>query len=66
MEEYNSPLTPEEEPQPEAVPISIRLRRLTGLLAPGQRLILSIFLFLDVCVLCFAFLFLFKKIGFPF
>jgi hypothetical protein len=48
------------------VPITDRLRRLGGLLAPGQRLMLSVFLFLDVCIICFACLFLFRKIAFTF
>jgi hypothetical protein len=57
---------PEEEPRRASVPIQLRLRRMVGLLAPEQRLMLSVFLFMDVCILCFAFLFLFQKIALPF
>ena len=57
---------PEEETPKASVPIQLRLRRMLGLLAPEQRLMLSVFLFMDVCILCFAFLFLFQKIALPF
>jgi hypothetical protein len=36
-----------------------------GLLSPAQRLILSVFLFMDVCILAFAVLFLFGKMSLP-
>jgi hypothetical protein len=56
----------EETPPRESVPIQVLLQRLVGSLAPQQRLILTIFLFMDVCILSFAVLFLFKKISLPF
>lgn len=66
MEQFQTPFSSEAEVQKESVPIQLRLQRMAGLLAPGQRLLLSIFLFMDVCVLCFACLFLFNKIALPF
>ncbi|MBN2086537.1 MAG: hypothetical protein JW748_15075 [Anaerolineales bacterium] len=48
------------------MPIQARLQGVVSSLAPQQRLILSIFLFMDVCILCFAVLFLFNKIELPF
>jgi hypothetical protein len=56
----------EETPPLESIPIPVRLQGVVGSLAPQQRLILSIFLFMDVCILSFAVLFLFKKIELPF
>jgi hypothetical protein len=56
----------EEIPPMESVPIQVRLQGVVGSLAPQQRLILSIFLFMDVCILSFAVLFLFNKIELPF
>jgi hypothetical protein len=56
----------EAEPIQEQIPIRVRLQKLVGVLAPGQRLVLSVFLFMDVCILCFVCLFLFKKIALPF
>jgi hypothetical protein len=56
----------EETPPKESVPIQARLQRMAGLLVPEQRLMLSIFLFMDVCIICFACLFLFQKIALPF
>jgi hypothetical protein len=41
------------------------MNQLLKKLAPEQRLLLSIFLFLDVCVLCFACLVFFGKIALP-
>jgi hypothetical protein len=43
-----------------------RLQRIANILTPEQRVMLSAILFLDVCVLCFAALFLFQKISLPF
>jgi len=56
----------EETPPKESVPIRVRLQQVVGSLAPQQRLILSLFLFMDVCILSFACLFLFNKIKLPF
>ncbi|MBN1439146.1 MAG: hypothetical protein JW929_07040 [Anaerolineales bacterium] len=56
----------EEEPRKESVPVRSRLQRMANLLAPEQRLLLSVFLFMDVCIICFAFLFLFQKVALPF
>ena len=56
----------EETPGPGADPLHLRLMKLAGLLAPEQRLLLSVFLFLDVCVICFGCLLLTGKIGLPF
>jgi hypothetical protein len=56
----------EEEPRKETNPIRQRLLQMVGLLAPEQRLMLSFFLFMDVCVICFGCLVLFQKIGLPF
>jgi hypothetical protein len=53
-------------PQDAAASIPIRLLRIANLLSPEQRLLLSAILFMDVCVLCFAALFLFQKIALPF
>jgi hypothetical protein len=39
---------------------------MVSLLAPTQRLMLSAFLFLDVCIICFGCLLLFQKIALPF
>jgi hypothetical protein len=50
----------------ESVPVRARLQSVVGSLAPQQRLILSLFLFMDVCILSFAVLFLFNKIELPF
>ncbi len=66
MEESHSPFYSGEEPRKVTVPIRLRLQRVVSLLAPEQRLMLSIFLFMDVCVICFACLFLFQKIALPF
>ena len=66
MESYPQEELYEETPVRESVPIQARLQRMAGLLAPEQRLMLSIFLFMDVCILCFACLFLFQKIALPF
>jgi hypothetical protein len=60
-EDYSEETTPKE-----SVPIRVRLQQVVGSLAPQQRLILSIFLFMDVCILSFAVLFLFNKIKLPF
>jgi hypothetical protein len=60
-EEYS-----EETPPRESVPIQVRLQHVVGSLAPQQRLILSLFLFMDVCILSFACLFLSNKIKLPF
>jgi len=53
---------PPEEPTPSRPPFS----RIVNSLDPGQRLLLSVFLFMDVCVLCFSCLLLFRKISLPF
>jgi hypothetical protein len=66
MEMFHQEPMQEEESFSTTVPIGLRLQRLLGLLAPGQRLFLSVFLFLDVCVLCFACLLLTRKIAPPF
>jgi hypothetical protein len=66
MEDSHLPFYSEEEPRKETVQVRIRLQRMVSLLAPEQRLMLSIFLFMDVCVICFACLFLFQKIALPF
>jgi hypothetical protein len=66
MEDFHQEVYSEEAPRKEAVSIRIRLQRMVSLLAPAQRLMLSIFLFLDVCIICFAGLFLFHKIALPF
>jgi hypothetical protein len=42
------------------------IKRMVSLLAPTQRVILSVFLFLDVCIICFGCLLIFEKIGLPF
>jgi hypothetical protein len=42
------------------------LLRTVGSLAAGQRLLLAVFLFMDVCVICFSCLLLFRKISLPF
>ncbi len=56
----------EQEPRKEANPVRLRIQRMVSVLAPNQRLLLSIFLFLDVCVICFGCLILFGKVGLPF
>jgi hypothetical protein len=56
----------EEEPLPEEGSGRRGVLDLVGRLSPGQRLILSVFLFLDICVLCFGCLLLSGKIGLPF
>ncbi len=56
----------EETTRGESVPVRARLQSVVGSLAPQQRLILSFFLFMDVCILSFAVLFLFNKIELPF
>jgi E3 ubiquitin-protein ligase DOA10 len=66
MEGFPHEVYSEETPPRESVPIQVLLQRLVGSLAPEQRLILSIFLFMDVCILSFAVLFLFNKIALPF
>jgi hypothetical protein len=66
MEGFPHMYIPEEETPKASVPIQLRVQRMVGLLAPEQRLLLSIFLFMDVCVICFACLFLFQKIALPF
>jgi hypothetical protein len=70
MEEFPQEVYSDESTPGESVPIQTRLRKIAGTfagsLAPQQRLILSLFLFMDVCILCFACLFLFNKIALPF
>ncbi len=66
MEDFPHEVYSEETPPREIMPIQVSLQRLAGSLAPEQRLILSIFLFMDVCILSFAVLFLFNKIDLPF
>ncbi len=66
MEGFPHEVYSEETPPRESMPSQLSLQRLTGSLAPEQRLILSIFLFMDVCILSFAVLFLFSKIDLPF
>jgi hypothetical protein len=53
--------------QPEETPPSRPpLSGMINSLSPGQRLLLSVFLFMDVCVICFSCLLLFRKISIPF
>jgi len=66
MDDFPHEVYSEETTPRESVPIKIRLQGLAGSLAPAQRLILSLFLFMDVCIICFACLFLFNKIKLPF
>jgi hypothetical protein len=66
MEDFPHEVYSEESLPKETVPIQVRLQRMVRLLAPEQRLMLSIFLFMDVCILCFACLFLFRKVALPF
>jgi hypothetical protein len=66
MDEFPQEIYSEEPTRGESVPIQTRLQKIAGTLAPQQRLILSIFLFMDVCILSFAVLFLFNKIALPF
>jgi hypothetical protein len=44
---------------------ALQLPPAVGLLSPSQRLVLSVFLFMDVCILAFAVLFLFGKVSLP-
>jgi hypothetical protein len=55
-----------ETPPEEATPSRPPLSRIVNSLDPGQRLLLSVFLFLDVCIICFSCLLLFRKISLPF
>ncbi len=56
-----------EETPPEETPRSRpMLLQAVGSLDPKQRLLLSVFLFMDVCVICIAFLIAFRKISMPF
>jgi hypothetical protein len=56
-----------EETPPEETPHSRpMLLRAVGSLDPRQRLLLAVFLFMDVCVICFSFLLAFRKISMPF
>jgi hypothetical protein len=66
MEDFPQEAYSEETPARESMPIQVRLQRMVGPLAPQQRLILSIFLFLDVCILSFTCLFVFNKVALPF
>lgn len=66
MEDFSHEVFSEETRPGESLPIQARLQGVVSSLAPQQRLILSIFLFMDVCILCFAVLFLFNKIELPF
>jgi hypothetical protein len=66
MEDFPHEVYSEETPPKESVPIQVRLQQVVKSLAPQQRLILSLFLFMDVCILSFAGLFLFNKIKLPF
>jgi hypothetical protein len=66
MEDFPHEVYSEETPPKESVPLQVRLQGVVGSLAPQQRLILAIFLFMDVCILSFAVLFLFNKIELPF
>jgi hypothetical protein len=66
MELFHQEPIREEEPLTPSVPVGLRLQRILGSLAPGQRLFLSVFLFLDVCILCFACLLATRKIALPF
>ncbi|OGO07929.1 MAG: hypothetical protein A3K46_04530 [Chloroflexi bacterium RBG_13_60_9] len=66
MDDFPREVYSEESTPGESVPVRVRLQSVVGSLAPQQRLILSLFLFMDVCILSFAVLFLFKKIELPF
>jgi hypothetical protein len=44
---------------------ALRLPPAVGSLSPSQRLVLSVFLFMDICILAFAVLFLFGKVSLP-
>jgi hypothetical protein len=44
---------------------SFQMPPILGLLTPSQRLVLSVFLFMDICILAFAVLFLFGKVSLP-
>jgi hypothetical protein len=55
------------DPEPEAPPrAQPGIVRMVASIAPAQRMLLSIFLFMDTCVICFMCLFLFGKIALPF
>lgn len=52
-------------PKEKPIQRDFQLPRAIKVLTPPQRLVLSVFLFMDVCILCFAILFLFGKISLP-
>ena len=55
------------EPPPEpAPPPRPKLLHTVNSISPSQRLMLSIFLFMDTCIICFSCLLLFGKISLPF
>jgi hypothetical protein len=55
------------EPPPEAAPPPRpKLLHTINSISPSQRLMLSIFLFMDTCIICFSCLLLFGKISLPF
>jgi hypothetical protein len=61
---FSSETPPEDAPS--SPPSSPQLLRAVQSISPGQRLLLSVFLFMDVCVICFSCLLLFRKISLPF
>jgi hypothetical protein len=55
------------EPSPEPARSSPpKLLQTVRSVSPSQRLMLSMFLFMDVCIICFSCLLLFGKIALPF
>ena len=55
------------EPPPEAAPPPRpKLLHTINAISPSQRLMLSMFLFMDTCIICFSCLLLFGKISLPF
>jgi hypothetical protein len=52
-------------PKEKPVQRDYQMPRIIKALTPSQRLVLSVFLFMDVGILCFAVLFLFGKISLP-
>jgi hypothetical protein len=66
MDNFRQEMFSTETPSEEPAPPRPKLLRTIESIQPGQRLLLSVFLFMDVCIICFSCLLLFGKISLPF
>ena len=66
MDNFRQQMFSTETPPEEAAPSRPKLLQMVNSISPSQRLLLSTFLFMDVCIICFSCLLLFRKISLPF